>query len=177
MIRARVAPGDRSASPAVGHPIPPGQAFAGYGQIAKTLHLPTVVDPVDDTHRQQMNRQLAVREFHPDLARDLCHGKCGTIHQAYRNGVEDQFGFHGLVLDVVVLWTTKDIDAAIAQLRVEGHDIADEDVARLSPPKHKNLSMLGRYSSSVFVFAGGSLRPLRDPDVPGLDDDEDADKE
>ncbi|MFE2610221.1 hypothetical protein [Streptomyces mirabilis] len=24
-----------------------------------------------------------------ELARDVCHGKRGTIHQAYRDGVED----------------------------------------------------------------------------------------
>ncbi|WP_406729994.1 hypothetical protein WJ438_40175 [Streptomyces sp. GD-15H] len=30
-------------------------------------------------------------------------------------------------------------DAAVAQLRAKGHEISDEDVARLSPLKHKNL--------------------------------------
>nr|WP_282434512.1 Tn3 family transposase [Streptomyces sp. Root55] len=39
----------------------------------------------------------------------------------------------GLVLNAVVLWTTQYIDAAVAQLRAEGHEVRDEDVARLSP--------------------------------------------
>jgi TnpA family transposase len=75
-----------------------------------------VVDPVDDTYRRQMNRQLTVQESRHKLARDVCHGKRGTIHQAYRDGMEDQLGALGLVLNAVVLWTTRYIDAAIAQL-------------------------------------------------------------
>lgn len=37
------------------------------------------------------------------LAREICHGKKGTIHQAYRDGMEDQLGSLGLVLNAVVL--------------------------------------------------------------------------
>jgi TnpA family transposase len=55
-----------------GRPTPLGQAFAEYGRIAKTLHLLRVVDPVDDTYRRQMNRQLTVQESRHKLARDIC---------------------------------------------------------------------------------------------------------
>lgn len=81
-------------------------------------------------------------------------------------------GSLGLVLNAVVLWTTRYIDAAVAQLRAEGHDISDEDLARLSPLKHKNLNVLGRYSFTATLPAGGTLRPLRDPDAAGLDDED-----
>lgn len=157
-----------------GRPTPLGQAFAEYGRIAKTLHLLAVVDPVDDSYRRQMHKQLTVQESRHKLAREICHGKKGTIHQAYRDGMEDQLGSLGLVLNAVVLWTTRYIDAAVAQLRTEGHEIRDEDVARLSPLKHKNLNLLGRYSFTATQPAGGTLRPLRNPDTAGLDDDEDG---
>jgi hypothetical protein len=87
--------------------------------------------------------------------------------------MEDQLGSLGLVLNAVVLWTTKYIDAAVAQLRAEGHEISDEDVARLSPLKFKNLNVLGRYSFTPSTPRQG-LRPLRDPDAPELDEDDDA---
>lgn len=74
-----------------GRPMPLGQAFAEYA-IAKTEHLLRVVDLVDDTYRRQMNRQLTVQESRHKLVRDVCHGKRGTIHQAYRDGMEDQLG-------------------------------------------------------------------------------------
>lgn len=146
-----------------GRPTPLGAAFAEYGRIAKTEHLLRVVDPVDDTYRRQMNRQLTVQESRHKLARDVCHGKRGTIHQAYRDGMEDQLGALGLVLNAIVLWTTKYIDAAVAQLRAEGHEIRDEDIARLSPLKHRNLNLLGRYSFTASVPAAGALRPAARP--------------
>ncbi|WP_260476484.1 transposase [Streptomyces sp. WAC 06783] len=111
---------------------PLGAAFAEYGRVAKTEHPLRVVDPVDDTYRRQMNRQLTVQESRHKPARDVCHGKRGTIHQAHRNGTEDQLGALGLVLNAIVLWTTKYIDAADA------------------------------------------LRPLRAPDAPKLDEDDDG---
>jgi TnpA family transposase len=157
-----------------GRPTSLGAAFAEYGRIAKTEHLLRVVDPVDDTYRRQMNRQLTVQESRHKLARDVCHGKRGTIHQAYRGGMEDQLGALGLVLNAIVLWTTKYIDAAVAQLRAEGHEIRDEDIARLSLLKHKNLNLIGRYSFTAQVPVAGALRPLRDPDAPELDEDDDA---
>lgn len=104
----------------------------------------------------------------------MCHGKRSTIYQAYRDGMEDQLGSLGLVLNAVVLWTTRYIDAAVAALRAEGHEIRDEDIARLSPLKHKNLNVLGRYSFTAAVPADGTLRPLRDPDAPRLDEDDDG---
>jgi hypothetical protein len=89
--------------------------------------------------------------------------------------MEDQLGSLGLVLNAVVLWTTKYIDAAVAQLRTEGHEISDEDIARLSPLKHKNLNVLGRYHFTSSTPAGGALRPLRDPNAPIPEDEEDDD--
>jgi hypothetical protein len=100
----------------------------------------------------------------------VCHGKRGTIHQAYRDGMEDQLGSLGLVLNAIVLWTTRYIDAAVAQLRAQGHEIRDEDIARLSPLKHRHLNVLGRYSFAASTPAAGALR---DPDAAGLGLDED----
>lgn len=47
--------------------------------------------------------------------------------------MEDRIGALGLVLNVVVLFNTRYMDAAVNQLRADGFDVRDEDVARLSP--------------------------------------------
>jgi Tn3 transposase DDE domain len=73
----------------------------------------------------------------------------------------------------VVLWTTRYMDAALAQLRQSGHPVQDEDVARLSPLGFRHLNVLGRYAFTP--PAAGHLRPLRDPsavDDDGGEDDE-----
>ncbi|MFE1824345.1 hypothetical protein ACFW9S_35800 [Streptomyces anulatus] len=54
-------------------------------------------------------------------------------------------------------------------------DGVDRDlIARLSPLKHANLNVLGRYSFTASTPAAGALRPLRDPDARELDEDDDG---
>jgi hypothetical protein len=58
------------------------------------------------------------------------------------------------------------MDAALAQLRIEGFPIRDEDVARLTPLGHEHINMLGRYAFTLPEFvARGEMRPLRNPSV------------
>ena len=130
-----------------GRPSPLGQAFADYGRIAKTLHLLALVDPADDGYRRTVNTHLTVQESRHRLARKIFHGQRGELRQAYREGQEDQLGALGLVLNAVVLWNTRYIDAAVAPLRSSGYPVSDEDAARLSPLGDKHINMLGRTPS------------------------------
>jgi hypothetical protein len=84
---------------------------------------------------------------------------------------EDQLGTLGLVVNAVILWNTIYMDAALAELRAEGFDVRDEDVARLSPLGHGHLNVLGRYAFTLPEFvARGELRPLRRPGELSDDD-------
>nr|WP_157549235.1 Tn3 family transposase [Nonomuraea candida] len=49
-------------------PTPPGQAFAEYGRIDDTLHLLSILDPIDDAYRRKLNKQLTVQESRHRLA-------------------------------------------------------------------------------------------------------------
>ncbi|MFE3454965.1 Tn3 family transposase [Nonomuraea sp. NPDC059194] len=162
-----------------GRPTPLGQAFAEYGRIDKTLHLLSMVDPIDDTYLRTMNRQLTVQESRHRLARKLCHGDRGRIRKAYREGQEDQLAALGLVLNAVALWNSRYLDAIVTHLRTIGHKINDApiddaDVARLSPLGHAHLNVLGRYAFTASQPPAG-LRPLRDP-VIGAADVQDPDE-
>jgi len=151
-----------------GRPSPLGQAFTEYGRIAKTLHLLALVDPVDETYRRTVHRQLTIQESRHRLARKIFHGQRGELRQPYREGQEDQLGALGLVLNAVVLWNTRYTDAAVTALRAAGRPVRDEDAARLSPLGHAHINMLGRYAFTP-PAAGAGLRPLRDPDQPEHD--------
>jgi hypothetical protein len=86
------------------------------------------------------------------------------LHGSAQHPQEDQLGALGLVLNVIVLWNTIYMDAALTQLRAEGYSVRDEDVARLSPLIHQHINMLGRYSFVVpEPVVRGELRPLRTP--------------
>jgi TnpA family transposase len=147
-----------------------GQAFAHYGRIPKTLHLLSMID--DEGYRRTMSAQINVQEERHSLARKIFHGRHGHLRQRYREGQEDQLGALGLVLNAVVLWNTRYMDAALAQLRRTGHLVRDEDVVRLSPLRYKHLNMLGRYPFTA--PPPGQLRPLRDSSA--VDDDPDEEE-
>jgi Tn3 transposase DDE domain len=71
----------------------------------------------------------------------------------------------GLAVNVIVLWNTLYINAALEQLAREGHHVTPEDVARLSPLVFEHINLLGRYAFSVpEAVTRGELRPSRNPD-------------
>jgi Tn3 transposase DDE domain len=51
----------------------------------------------------------------------IFEGQRGELRQRYREGPEDQLGAPGLVLKAGVLWSTRYMDAALAQLRAQGY--------------------------------------------------------
>ena len=71
-----------------------------------------------------------------------------------RRGQEDQLGALGLVLNVIVLWNTIYMDAALSQLRTEGYSVRDEDVARLSPLIHQPQDQVGLWCSGTLLKIG-----------------------
>jgi TnpA family transposase len=87
---------------------------------------------IDEAYRRRILVQLNRGEGRHQLARIVFHGKRGELRQRYREGHEDQLGALGLVVNVIVLWNTIYVDAALNQLRAEGFDVRDEDVARLA---------------------------------------------
>jgi hypothetical protein len=64
------------------------------------------------------NRQLTIQESRNRLARKICHGNRGQIHQPCREGQEDQLAALGLVLNAVVLWNTHYLDAIVGRVLV-----------------------------------------------------------
>jgi TnpA family transposase len=45
------------------------------------------------------------------------------LRQHYREGPEDQLGALGLVLNMIVLWNTSYLEAALNQLRADGFEV------------------------------------------------------
>ncbi len=139
-------------------------ALAEFGRIEKTIYVLNYID--DESQRRSTLLHLNRIEGRHSLARNVFHGKRGELRQRYREGQEDQLGALGLVLNIIVLWNTIYMDAALAQLREEGFPIRDEDVSRLSPFIHEShINLLGRYSFAMpESVSRGELRALRIPD-------------
>lgn len=146
------------------------RALQELGRLIKTLYLLRFID--DESYRRRILVQLNRGEGRHQLARVIFHGKRGELRQRYRDGQEDQLGALGLVVNLVVLWNTIYMDAAIGQLASEGYEVRPEDVARLSPLSFRHINMLGRYAFTLPEFVvRGELRPLRNPKTADPDDE------
>ena len=138
------------------------QAIAEFGRIDKTIHTLTFI--ADEAKRRSTLVQLNRGEGRHGLSRVVFHGKHGELRQRYREGQEDQLGSLGLVVNMIVLWNTIYMQAALEQLRAEGYPIVEADIAHLNPHIHAHINMLRRYSFAVpDSVARGELRPLRNP--------------
>jgi TnpA family transposase len=86
------------------------RALGHYGRIFKTLHVLQVLH--DETYRRMIVSQKNLHESRHALARKMRHGDHGLLRERYREGMEDQLGALGLVLNCVVLWNTIYMDKA-----------------------------------------------------------------
>lgn len=129
-------------------------------RVVKTLHvLDYCTDPL---YRRAIHRILGRGESRNSLARDIFHGGRGRLRQHYQAGQENQLGALGLMVNVIVLWQTVYIQAALDHLATAGEEIDPADIARLSPLGHPTINVNGRYRSTTGAPSGG-LRPLRTP--------------
>ena len=151
-----------------GRPTPLGEAIMAYGRIFKSLHMLDYLD--NETYRRDIKAVRNLQEGRHALAQRIFHGKKGELYQRYHDGMEDQLGALGLVVNCVVLWNTFYIDLAIKQLRADGHNIDDDDIGRISPYMRAHINVHGIYS---FARPTGNATPrqLGNPDTPDPDDE------
>jgi TnpA family transposase len=142
-----------------GRPTTLGKAIGEYGRIYKTIYLLNYLN--DPGYRRRILTQLNRGESRHSLARAVCYGKRGELHQRYKEGQEDQLGALGFVVNAIVLWNTRYMSAALQNLRVQGQISDLTDIKRLSPVGHDHINMVGRYSFTLpEEIAHGDLRPL-----------------
>lgn len=142
-----------------------GRAIGEIGRIEKTLFLLSWVD--DETYRRRTFTQLTRIEHRHRLANAIRFGRKGKMYQAYREGQEDQLNALDLVLNMVVLWTTRYMNAALDYLRKTGFDVREEDLQRLSPLVSHHINFVGKYHFSLpEEVKRGELRPFYNPNDP-----------
>jgi TnpA family transposase len=138
------------------------RAIAELGRIAKTLFLLAYID--DEGFRRRILVQLNRGEGRHRLARTVFHGQRSELQQRYSEGQEDQLGALGLVVNAIILWNSRYIERALAQIEHMGLDVRPEDVERVWPLGFQHINMLGRYSFDLpEQLTRGELRVLRDP--------------
>ena len=102
-----------------GHPTALGEAIASYGRIPKTVHICALA--TEEPYRRDIKAMRNLQEGRHALAGKIFHGKKGELYQRYHEGMEDQLGALGLILNCVVLWNTRYVNAALDALRAQGY--------------------------------------------------------
>ena len=152
-----------------GRPSSLARAISEIGRIAKNtspsgLHRRRSVPPSHSATDQSRGRA-------PQCRQGCVLRQARRATAALQKGQEDQLGALGLVVNAIVLWNTRYMDAVLSKLQADGDAIADADARRLSPLVHKHLNFLGRYHFSLpGDVRAGELRELRDPNA-GLEEE------
>jgi TnpA family transposase len=135
-----------------------GRAVAELGRVEKTLYLLAYVQ--DENYRRRILVQLNRGEGRHALARAVFHGKKGELRQRYREGIEDQLGALGLVVNALALWNTRYLQQALEQWQETDKHLNPEDVARLSPLLHEHVNMLEAVMDLWRTLGYASRSPL-----------------
>jgi len=152
-----------------GHAATLARAISEFGRLAKTHFVLAYL--ADQAYRRRILTQLHRGESRHSRARALFHGQKGELRQRYREGQEDRLDALGLVVNILVVWTTRSMDLALAQVEHDGLVVRADDVARLSPLGFAHINLLGRYHFALpEALAQGAARALRDPATTEADD-------
>lgn len=120
-----------------GKPSMLGRAIGEFGRIFKTRYTLTYFD--DEGYQRRILKQLNHGESRNGLARAVCYEKRGELYQKYREGQEDQLGALGLVVNAIVVWNTRYIEAILTLISEMGEQVEESDVQRLSPLGHEHI--------------------------------------
>jgi len=133
------------------------RALAELGRVIKTLHVLEYCH--DSAYRRTIHQMLSRGERRNSLARDVFHGHRGQLRRHYRVGQENQLDSLGIMVNLVCLWNTVYMQAALDHLRANGYQPDPADLARLTPLGHPSINLNGRYRTTGRPPATG-LRPL-----------------
>lgn len=105
----------------------------------------------------QLNRGEARHEL---VGRCLFFAHRGEFRSGDAEEIMNKASCLSLLSNAVVIWNTLRITEIVSQLRAVGHVIADQDLARVSPPMHGHVIPNGTYrfgdedeSRSVYATA------------------------
>jgi Tn3 transposase DDE domain len=122
------------------------RALAELGRVIKTLHVLEYAH--DPAYRRTIHHLLSRGERRNSLARAIFHGQRGQLRRHYQVGQENQLDSLGIMINVIVLWQTVYIQAALDHLAAKGYPIDPADVARLTPLGHPTINLDGRYRTT-----------------------------
>ena len=120
------------------------RALHEIGRLERTLFLLDFLR--SPTLRHRIQTSLNKGEASNNLRKAMFFNRLGQIRdRAYENQLHRARGLN-LLVAAVVLWNTRYLDAAIAALRRQGHEIRDELLAHVWPLHWEHINLTGDYT-------------------------------
>ena len=132
-------------------------ALTQLGRLMKTIHILRYIQeaPLRDAIQLQLNRG----EFRHILAKSLFFANWGSFRSGDYEEVMNKASCLSLLSNAVLVWNTVHIARIVAQLRAAGHDVNDDDLARVSPLMHAHVIPNGSYFQSPRQRAAPAPEP------------------
>jgi len=133
-------------------------ALSQLGRLMKTLHILRYIqeEPLRDAIQLQLNRG----EFRHILAKSLFFANWGSFRSGDYEEVMNKASCLSLLSNAVLVWNTVHIARIVDQLRAAGHEVKDEDLARVSPLAHAHVIPNGSYFQSPRRRADAAPEPV-----------------
>jgi TnpA family transposase len=133
-------------------------ALTQLGRLMKTVHVLRYIQeaPLRDAIQLQPNRG----EFRHVLAKSLFFANWGSFRSGDYEEVMNKAGCFSLLSNAVLVWNIVHIACIVGQLRAAGHEVRDEDLARVSPLMHAHVIPNGSYCQSPRRRAGAADEPV-----------------
>jgi TnpA family transposase len=121
-------------------------ALSQLGRLMKTLHILRYIH--EEPLRQAIQLQLNRGEFRHILAKWLFFANQGDFRASDYEEVMNKASSLSLLSNAVLIWNTVQMARIADQLRASGHDVRDQDLARVSPLAHAHVAPNGSYFQS-----------------------------
>jgi TnpA family transposase len=121
-------------------------ALSQLGRLMKTLHILRYIH--EGPLRQAIQLQLNRGEFRHILAKWLFFANQGDFRAGDYEEIMNKASCLSLLSNAVLVWNTVQMGRIAEQLRASGHEIRDEDLARVSPLAHAHVAPNGSYFQS-----------------------------
>ena len=133
-------------------------ALTQLGRLMKTIHILRYIQepPLRDAIQLQLNRG----EFRHILAKSLFFANWGSFRSGDYEEVMNKASYLSLLSNAVLVWNTVHIARIVDQLRAAGHEVRDEDLARVSPLMHAHVIPNGSYFQSPRRRVEAAPEPL-----------------
>jgi TnpA family transposase len=132
-----------------------------YGRLLKTIDILTFLS--DKPYRRRIGRMLNKGEAVHSLARLVAYGQLGVLTDRDLTSQLNRATCLSLLLNVIAVWNTRYMQAALDHLRATEYPILASDLEHLSPilSGHINLHGSHHFDLQAPKKRRGQLRPLR----------------